>query len=72
MWSGGPGALADVLAAAQRSLNCFQVVFKASFCSCWAPPVPSREPELIEEAKGLFPGSHMAALEPQAWAPWSP
>lgn len=43
VWSGSPGALVDVLAAARRRLNCFQVVFKASFCSCWALPVPSRE-----------------------------
>lgn len=69
---GGPGALVDVLAAARRSLNCFQVVFQASFCSCWALPIPSREPELREEAQGLFPGSWEAGLEPEAWSPWSP
>lgn len=69
---GGPGALGDVLAAAQRSLNCFQVVFQASFCSCWALPIPSREPELREEAQGLFPGPWEAGLEPEAWSPWSP
>lgn len=46
VWSGSPGALVDVLAAARRRLNCFQVVFKASFYSCWALPVPSREIDL--------------------------
>ena len=46
------------LAAAQRSLNCFQVDFKAFFCSCWALPLPSRDTELREEAQSFFPGPH--------------
>lgn len=46
------------LAAPQRSLNCFQVDSKASFCSCWALPLPSRDTELQEEAQSFFPGPH--------------
>lgn len=71
VWSGGPGALVDPLAAARRSLNCFQVVFQASFCSCWALPIPSREAKLREEAQGLFPGPWEGGMEPEAWSPWS-
>lgn len=55
-----------VLARAWRNLKCFHVVFKASFCSCRAPPIPSEEAELPEEAGSLFPGPHHAALKPEA------
>nr|KAF6405056.1 hypothetical protein HJG63_009371 [Rousettus aegyptiacus] len=61
-----------VLARAWRNLKCFHVVFKASFCSCRAPPIPSEEAELPEEAGSLFPGPHHGSPEARGWPVWSP
>lgn len=69
--------LSSLLAAAQRSLNCFQVDFKASCCSCWALALPSRDMELElwsseNSPRAFSQGPTVAAQEPEAWPPESP
>lgn len=58
-----------VLARAWRNLKCFQVVFKASFCSCRAPPVPSEEAESQKRPGAFSQGPTAEALKPEAGLP---